>query len=106
MSPSSQEPTRLQSEADISVVLGDIHLYANDLDEAERIFEQDLHVRQANSDRIGEGAAVSRLGQVALKRGQIDKAERLFRQSLVIRQEVSDRQGESADLSYLGDIAQ
>jgi tetratricopeptide (TPR) repeat protein len=75
------------------------------LDEAQKVFEQNLAYCREVQDRRGEGVVLGSLGSVAQARGRLEEAEGYFQQSLAIYREVQARRGEAVNIAWLGQIA-
>ena len=76
-----------------------------DFDEAWRLYQESLLIRQAIGDRFAIALVVNNLGSVALAQGHYDQARQLCQESLTTRRAIGDRRGVAGALSSLGSIA-
>ncbi len=68
-------------EAEISLVLGDVHREEGDLDAARAIFTTALEVLRSRGDPVGESKALCRLGEVQRRLGDRASARSAFEQA-------------------------
>ncbi len=77
----------------------------DDLDAAQRDYEEALAIFREYGDVWDEGRALRNLGILALRRGELAEARRQFEHCLSLQREVADRWQVSRSLNHLGDIA-
>jgi tetratricopeptide (TPR) repeat protein len=75
-----------------------------ELSEALATLERALDLARKEGQRLGEGAALNRLGTVYLELGRLEEAREHCERALPVLQEVADREGEAVTLYNLGAI--
>lgn len=80
--------------ADLSLTYGQMLRYTGQVDEAEKVLEENLAVRREVEDRRGEEEVLSALGQLYRRSGRTALAEQYFLQALAILQDVPNRRSE------------
>ncbi|HLK57136.1 MAG TPA: tetratricopeptide repeat protein [Chthonomonadaceae bacterium] len=78
----------------------------NDLDGAERLYEQSLRYRRAAGDARGEAETLGNLGAMAYTAGDPSTARQLYIESLNLRRALRDRHGIGLMLYNLGEVAE
>ena len=84
--------------------LGIINRDTGNWDEAERLCQRSLRLREALGDRLGMATSWGILGDIERNRGNWDEAEHLHNRYLEIMEELGDRSGIATSLGLLGDI--
>lgn len=80
--------------ADLALTYGQMLRYIGQVDEAEKVLEENLAVRREVEDQRGEEEVLSALGQLYRRSGRTALAEQYFLQALAILQDVSNRRSE------------
>jgi tetratricopeptide (TPR) repeat protein len=100
--------TKNAGEKHISIALVNMglifKLYGQN-DQALKLYEQSLAIKQRIGDRQGEGATLNNISQIYDAKGDYDTALRYLEQSLAITQQIGDRKGEGATLNNLATTA-
>jgi len=76
-----------------------------DLEEASRLYRQNVQVFQALGNQGGVAASLHNLGAMALNQGNTDEARELFERSLAIKNDLGLRQQSGTTLHELGRLA-
>lgn len=92
-------------EADLALSSGEMLRTAGKLEEAERVFKQNLTLRQELGDGRGAGLALIHLGELAQARGEIAVAEIHFDQALMALRSTGADHEAAICLAWLGRIA-
>lgn len=92
-------------EADLALSSGEMLRTAGKLEEAERVFKQNLALRQELGDGRGAGLALIHLGELAQARDEIAVAEIHFDQALIALRSTGAGREAAICLAWLGRIA-
>jgi tetratricopeptide (TPR) repeat protein len=85
--------------------LGIVARVQGQYDEARRLNEEALSLRQALGDKWAIAVSLNNLGNVAINQGRYDEARRLHEEGLAIRREVGDMWVVANSLNNLGNLA-
>jgi tetratricopeptide (TPR) repeat protein len=84
--------------------MAQVYLTRGDLDQAMRLYQQSLALKEQVGDLKGKAATLHNMAQVYLTRGDLDQAMRLYQQSLALKEQVGDLQGKAATLSQMSNV--
>jgi predicted ATPase/transcriptional regulator with XRE-family HTH domain len=85
-------------------LLGDIAFYQNDIDQAVKIFEEDIDILREIENKTLLAFPVRRLAQLVSRQGDYEQAILLCTESIMLNQQVEDQYGMVASLAALAGI--
>jgi tetratricopeptide (TPR) repeat protein len=84
--------------------LAGAHVYIDELEKADRLYDQALEIFRAAGDRLGESKALGGLAYAFYDQENYARSEELYRQWLTVAQQTVDRESQASALGGLGQI--
>ncbi len=82
--------------------LGNVHLWAGDLNEARRLFQRSELIKIQRGDHQGRAINVGNQARLAFLEGRLDTSRRLFERNLELSHDLEDARGLVVTLNGLG----
>ncbi|KAJ6543706.1 hypothetical protein DFH09DRAFT_1390282 [Mycena vulgaris] len=83
---------------------GQIHLYIDELANAEKMLKTALDLHTEAKDKLGEADDLGSLGTLYHRLNRLEEAERALQAALDLHTEANDKLGQANDLQSLGDL--
>ena len=84
--------------------LANMEVQAGNVDEARRLYNESLTIKEAIGDAQGKAATLHALANMEVQAGNVDEARRLYNESLTINETIGDAQGKAATLHELANM--
>ena len=86
--------------------LGILEQHQGEYEEARRLYQQSLEIKERLDNQRGRAATLNQLGVIAQDQGEYEEARQLYQQSLEISERLGDQELKATTLNQLGMIAQ
>ena len=93
-----------EREANLFNNKGVIFRQKGDLDQALRLFEACLAIKEEIGEKRGIGLALNNIGNIFLNKGEFDKALEFYEKSLVIKEQLGNKKEIAPQLNNIGNI--
>ncbi len=99
-----QTPEEARAYSRIAHEMAYIYTLRGDLEEAMRLYQESLRIKEALGDQQGKSDTLHEMATIYTLRGDLDTAMRLYQESLRIQEALGDQQGRASTLTMLGQL--